>query len=90
VEPEDLRMKEKALELVRRAQREPEFATLAKSDPVGTLVAAGIPDTVALHLMAVAPDLCADGTCLTTWCGGTCYVTIMVSDIGSRGGDDDG
>ncbi len=61
--------------LVERAHKDPEFAKKAKADPVGTLVAAGIPRPQADALIRPS-RICTDTTCWSSGCPGTCYVTV--------------
>ena len=63
-------------ELVQRAKRDPAFAQRARADPVGTLMAAGVPADVANRLMSDAAAEnevagyarlpCGDFTCFVT------------------------
>ena len=69
-------IREKAFALVQRAEREPEFASKAKADPLGTLVEGGIPRDTA-HRMLFPPMICTDTTCWTSDCPGTCFVSII-------------
>ena len=73
---EEQQIRVKALELVHRAESDPEFAKKAKADPVGTLVAAGIPQHRAEAM--IRPDIwCRDLTCWSSKCPQSCIVTVF-------------
>ncbi len=74
-----------AEQLARRAEQDEAFAEQARADPVGTLVAAGIPADAASQLLQSGDEVagyvprnpdCGDTTCWISACPECCNITI--------------
>jgi hypothetical protein len=69
-----------AEQLVMRAERDASFAENVKADPVAYLTRMGVREEVVRQMMErpnqARPRDCADFTCWTSECPGTCYVSF--------------
>jgi hypothetical protein len=72
---ENQKLREKALAILHRAERDEEFAQRLKTDPLGMMTEQDIPHRTAEVMLHY--DLCTDTTCWITQCPDSCYVTII-------------